>query len=154
LLDRGQVKAEGETRSILAEYYGGRENQTAGSRDLTECGRTGDFRPIMSRVTLSNGHSNLDPISHVRMGSSLSIHVEFDGEGTPIEPVLGVVIKTHLGSPVFGVNNLFIPGFEFGNVKAGGTIACHLDQLPLMPGTYLVDLYLTTAGLGAQGRNL
>jgi hypothetical protein len=52
------------------------------------------------------------------------------------------VIKTDLGIPLFGVNNRFIPGFEFDEVEAPSAITCHLRDLPLMPGTYLIDVYL------------
>ena len=50
---------------------------------------------------------------------------------------------------MFGVNNRFIPGFEFGKVQEPATISCHFDDLPLMPGTYLVDLYF-----GNESRDL
>jgi hypothetical protein len=67
--------------------------------------------------------------------------VDFDVKGSPTRPVLGVVIKTDLGTALFGVNNRFIPGFEFERVQAPARISCHLDRMPLTPGTYLVDLY-------------
>jgi lipopolysaccharide transport system ATP-binding protein len=148
LIDHGRVKARGETRSILAKYYEDGEDRTSGSRDLTEHrGRTNGSEPIMSRVTLTD--DNCSAIPRIRMGSSLSIHVDFDVKGFPTRPVLGVVIKTDLGTPLFGVNNRFIPGFEFGSVGSPSTISCHLGTLPLMPGTYLVDLYL-----GNESRDL
>jgi lipopolysaccharide transport system ATP-binding protein len=153
LLARGRVKDQGETRSILAQYYEDGEDRTSGSRDLTEhTGRTKDSRPIMSRVALSDG--NRAPISLIRMGSALSIHVDFNAKGSLIQPVLGIVIKTDLGNPVLGVNNLFIPGFEFNVTSEPGTITCQLEGLPLMPGTYLVDLYFSSTDLGHQNRNL
>ncbi len=140
LIDHGRLKAHGETRSILAQYYEDGEDRTSGSRDLSEHrGRSSDSNPIMSRVTLSDGNSNV--ISRIRMGSCLSLHVDFDVKGTPTQPVLGVVIKTDMGTALFGFNNLFIPGFEFDKVQSSGTISCHLANLPLMPGTYLADLY-------------
>ncbi len=153
LIHQGQVKADGDTRSILARYYEDDQDRTSGRRDLTEHhGRTRNSKPIMSQVTLSDGSQS--PISQIRMGSSLSIHVDFDVRESPIEPVLGVVIKTDLGTPLFGVNNLFIPGFQFGKVQGSATISCHFEDLPLMPGTYLVDLYFTSYGLGYNDRNL
>ena len=88
------------------------------------------------------------------MGSSLSIQVDFDVRESPTHPVLGVIIKTDLGAPFFGVNNLFIPGFEFGKVQGTARISCNFEDLPLMPGTYLVDLYFTSYGLGYNDRNL
>ncbi len=153
LIRQGQVKADGDTRSILARYYEDDEDRDLGRRDLTEhLGRTRNSKPIMSQVTLSDGTQS--PISQLRMGSSLSIHVDFDFREFPIEPALGVVIKTDLGTPLFGVNNLFIPGFQFGKVQGSATISCHFEDLPLMPGTYLVDLYFTSHSLGYNDRNL
>src|SRR5579883_3045389 len=88
LIDQGAVKAQGETRSILAEYSGVGEDQASGSRDLTDhVGRTNGSLPLMARVTLSDGAHR--PVARVRMGSSLSFHVDFDLKGTPVEPVLG-----------------------------------------------------------------
>jgi len=153
LIDRGHVEAQGETRSILARYYEDAETRASGSRDLSEHrGRARGSVPIMRQVTLSNGSQS--PVSSIRMGSSLGIHVDFDVQGSPIEPVLGVAIKSDLGAPLFGINNLFIPGFEFGQVRAPSTITCQIDNLPLMPGSYFVDLYLTSSGLGNKDRNL
>ena len=152
LLANGHVKDQGEVRAILTQYYEDGEDRTSGSRDLTEhTGRTRDSTPLMSKVTLSDGTQS--PVSLIRMGTTLSIHVDFDVKGAPIQPVLGVVIKTSLGNPVFGVNNLFIPGFEFNHISSHGTISCHLDRLPLIRGTYLIDLYLTSSPFGHQ-RNL
>ena len=117
LIDQGQVKAQGETNSILARYYEDDEDRASGRRDLSEHrGRTRGSEPIMSRVTLSEGDRS--PISCIRTGSSLSILVDFDVKGSPTQPVLGVVVKTDLGASLFGVDNRFIPGFEFGKVQA------------------------------------
>ena len=57
-----------------------------------------------------------------------------------LPPVLGLVIKTGIGTPVFTVNNKFIPGFRFSPHKGAGSISCTLSDLPLMPGRYYVDL--------------
>jgi homopolymeric O-antigen transport system ATP-binding protein len=148
LIEHGRVQAQGDTRSILTQYCEDNEEDGAGFRDLTEHrGRTPSSEPIMSQVTLSDGERS--PISGIRTGSSLSIRVDFDCKGSPIQPVLGAVIKTDLGAPLFGVDNRFIPGFEFDTVKSRSTITCHLEDLPLMPGTYLIDLYF-----GNESRDL
>jgi lipopolysaccharide transport system ATP-binding protein len=140
LIDRGEIKACGETRSILAQYYEDDDDRASCHRDLVaHRGRTRDSQPVMSQVTLSDGSDGA--ISSIRSGSSLSIHVDFDVKGSPSRPVLGVVIKTDLGTPLFGVNNRFIPGFDFASVQGPARICCNFDQVPLMPGTYLVDLY-------------
>ncbi len=140
LIHQGQVKADGDTGSILARYYEDDQDCVSGRRDLREHhGRTRNSKPIMSQVTLSNG--NRCPVSCIPTGSSLSIQVDFDVQGPATHPVLGVIVKTDLGAPLFGVNNRFIPGFEFGKVQAPARICCNLADLPLMPGAYLLDLF-------------
>jgi hypothetical protein len=54
--------------------------------------------------------------------------------------VLGVTVRTLQGATVFNVNNKFIGGFEFDRCMSG-TISCTFDNLPLMPGTYSLDLW-------------
>ena len=148
LIDRGQMKAQGETKSILSRYYEDDEDRATGRRDLGEHrGRTRGSERIMSSVTLSSGKRSC--VSSIRTGSSLSINVAFDSHGSPIQPVLGVMIKTDLGAPIFRVDNRIIPGFDLEKVEAPATISCHLADLPLMPGTYLVDL-----ALGNESRDL
>jgi len=148
LLDRGQVKAAGETRSILARYYEDDQDRTIGRRDLVgHRGRTRGSEPIMLQVTLGNGQRS--PVACVGTGSSLSVEVDLNVKGVPIQPFLGVVVRTSLGAPLFGVDNGFIPGFEFDAVTGGAKMTCQIDDLPLMPGTYLIDLHF-----GNESRDL
>lgn len=139
-LDRGQLVLEGETREVLNFYQQHNVDHANGVRDLSGIPRSGGQRPVMTEVVL--GNESTSPAISVRMGSQLSFDVAFDTTGIPICPVLGVVIKTAFGSSVFGVNNRFIPGFEFTKGAERARITCQIDRLPLMPGTYWVDLYL------------
>jgi lipopolysaccharide transport system ATP-binding protein len=75
------------------------------------------------------------------MGSPLSVEVEFFSRSKPIQPVLGIAVKNQHGSPIFGINNRFISGYNFNNPVSNGTITCSIDRLPLMPGRYVLDLY-------------
>ena len=139
LIHQGQVKADGETGSILARYYEDDQDRASGRRDLTKhSGRTrleADHVPgHLERRQSKSGFLNPDGIVPVNP-------CDFDVQGPPITPSWAWSIKTDLGTPFFGVNNRFVPGFEFGKVQAPARICCHLEDLPLMPGTYLVDLY-------------
>jgi lipopolysaccharide transport system ATP-binding protein len=58
-----------------------------------------------------------------------------------MRPILGVVVKTALGIPLFGVNNRFLASHDADEPISEGTVTCHFASLPLMPGTYLLDLY-------------
>ena len=75
------------------------------------------------------------------MGEELSVAVTFVSEPEPIRPVLGLVVRTSLGAPVFGVNNKFINGYRFDRALRKGIITCTLDSVPLMHGTYSIDFY-------------
>ena len=71
----------------------------------------------------------------------MSVNVAFKS-AKPISPVLGVIIKNSHGIAIFGVNNKFIGGYRFEKRVASGLISCTLNDLPLMPGRYSLDLYL------------
>jgi lipopolysaccharide transport system ATP-binding protein len=140
LIDHGRVKDQGGTRTILARYHEDDKDRSAGCRDLAEHrGRTRSSRPIISRVTLRDRGGQR--ISCIRTRSPLTVEVEFDTQGPSIRPILGVGIKTDLGIPLFVVNSRLTSGLEFDETRGEATIRCHLDDLPLMPGTYFVDLY-------------
>jgi len=138
-LDRGQLVYEGNTPEVLNFYQQYNVDHVRGVRNLADLPRPGGQIPVMTGVAL--GSDQKFPVTTVRMGSNLSIQVDFDTAGKPFSPVLGVVIKTAMGSSVFTVNNRIIPGYEFPSETARGQITCTIDRLPLMPGTYWIDLY-------------
>jgi hypothetical protein len=79
------------------------------------------------------------------VGSPLTVRVEFAAPG-PIRPILGVALKTAEGMPLFAVSNRFTHDGSNGEELRNGNIECNLDSLPLMPGSYLLDLYLGDFG--------
>jgi len=109
-------------------------------------GHQGRKKPnhLMQSIRLSSSGATT---AAVPMGAPLSISVSFAGDPYPIRPVLGLLVRSNMGAPVFTVNNRFIGGYNFSDPVLSGTITCNLTNLPLMPGTYSVDLYL---GDGAQ----
>ena len=61
---------------------------------------------------------------------------------TPFKPVLGVVVRTASGLPVFGADNRLYSRYLPNREYLKGVISCELNNLPLTPGTYFCDLYL------------
>jgi lipopolysaccharide transport system ATP-binding protein len=148
LIERGRVTGDGETRTLLARYFEDDQDRASGRRDLAEHrGRTPGSSPIMTWVGVEDSDGSIS--SQIRMGSDLTVSVDFDVKGFPTHPVLGVVIKTDLGAPLLGVNNRFIPGYEFDAVECPSRISCRFKDLPLMPGAYVIDLYF-----GNESRDL
>ena len=140
LIDSGRVLGKGSPPDVIAQYVSSHLRPGPASRCLVNhSGRRGGSKPIMKRVTtLSAGEA---PVSVVKMGASLSIAVEFARE-VPLRPTLGVVVRTSEGWPVFEINNRYIAGYCFErSVTKKGTITSRINELPLTPGTYVIDLY-------------
>jgi hypothetical protein len=96
----------------------------------------------MTRVELRSATAL--PTGVVRMGAPLEIRVTY-AASRPVRPVLGAVIKTTYGAPVFCTSDRFCDQLIFCTPQAHGTVVCAIDKIPLMPGSYAIDLYLGDA---------
>lgn len=140
LLSNGRVAAQGDTDAVIAEYLKSAETGRTPRVNLRE--HTG--RRKGSRVVLLEAETvspDGAPLSSITPQTSLGIRVLFDAGEKPVAPVLGVAIKTFMGTPLFAVDNETVPGLPLEKDVRKGVITCFLDRLPLMPGTYQVDLY-------------
>ena len=147
LLVNGGVDEIGDSRKLVARYIDAVAG-TTGRRDLqNHPGRLGGSQPLMREVSLAS--EGVADVSAIPMAQSLSIAVDFASE-TPFRPVLGVVVKTSQGMPVLGTNNRVNPVTGPLSPVRTGRISCHFENLPLMPGTYSVDLYLGVPDEGVK----
>jgi lipopolysaccharide transport system ATP-binding protein len=139
LLREGRLVTAGPTREVVEHYL--RSVATAsGEVSLTDHpGRRRNTVPMVTSAVLSSG--GRAGVSSVRMGCPLDVAVTFQCGAQQLRPVLGLVIRSLVGAPVFTVDNRFIPGYRFPDPVAEGTITCSFEKLPLMPGTYMVDIY-------------
>lgn len=140
LLNNGRIAALGETDKVIAEYLKSAEAGRVERFDLREhAGRRKGSRVIMTAAeTLDTDGA---PTSTIPCYGTLGIRVHFDAGDKAVRPVLGVAVKTFMGAPLFAVDNETIPGLPLERDIRKGTVTCFLDKLPLMPGTYQVDLY-------------
>jgi lipopolysaccharide transport system ATP-binding protein len=139
LLGEGRIRADGPPDQVIERYLAALQTARGGRRSLAEhAGRRRDSKPEMRELALLAETGA--PTETVRMGGAVSVQVAFATSGDPVNPVLGLVVRSAQGMPLFGVNNRFIPGYEFPPVSSG-RITCRLEALPLMPGTYFLDLY-------------
>jgi homopolymeric O-antigen transport system ATP-binding protein len=137
----GRVMAKGETRQMISHYVSTElEPQAAFASLATHSGRRKGSIQMMQSVELRDGRERVT--GAIRMGESLSVSVAFVCDSNPIIPVLGLVIKNSHGVAIFGVNNKFIGGYRFEKRTTAGVISCRLDDLPLLPGRYSLDIYL------------
>jgi len=150
LVSAGRLEAKGEPAQIAMRYLASELRGSGGVRSLIEhSGRRGDSMPIATSICLrSEGDT---PTGVVRMGAPFETTVDFNAPH-PIRPILGLTLKTVDGMPLFGVSNRWTnQGLETRRV-ASGSVTCKFERLPLMPGTYLLDLYF--GDFGDQSRDL
>jgi lipopolysaccharide transport system ATP-binding protein len=140
LLDSGRVATDGPADAVIAAYQAAGAGACADWVDLSKhTGRRTGSIPLMKRAALLDESGAMT--SSIRMGSSLSVQVEFESPDKPLRPFLGLSIKTFIGARVMGIDNRIVPGFVFDPVGRG-RITCRLDRVPFMPGNYVIDLYL------------
>lgn len=134
----GRTEGKGNPASMVARYLANDFNPHRGACSLFDHpGRRRGALPLMTSVELAsdNGSSG-----SVRMGSMLSVKVIFNCESQPLSPVLIVTVKTANHAPIFAVSNKYNRDFLFPGRVTSGTLICSLERLPLMPGSYFLDL--------------
>lgn len=140
----GRLLRVGPCLDVVRKYYESSQTATDAFVELSwHKGRTSGSSPVMRSVELRDDFER--PVRQVCMGEALTVRVGFVAPQTIRQPVLGVVVKTSLGAPVFGVNNRFIPGFELDCSSPQAALECRLEPLPLMPGIYWIDLWFGDA---------
>jgi homopolymeric O-antigen transport system ATP-binding protein len=139
----GRLEAKGDPERMISRYMANDLAAEGGSRSLVDHpGRRGNSVPMMTAIELL-GEDDA-PTGAVRMGSSLSLEVSFRCDSQPLSPVLIVTVKNAHQSPVFAVSNKYNTDFLFSESVTAGRIVCSLERLPLMPGTYYLDLSFGT----------
>lgn len=141
LIKNGKIAASGPSNEVIGGYMASMMRMDSGTASLVNH----PGRPIgaadgsMTSVTLASG--GVEPASYVRMGSTLSVKVSFASK-RQISPVLGVVIKNSRNLAILGVNNKIIQGYRFDQHVSSGIITCSFGNIPLLPESYSLDLYL------------
>jgi lipopolysaccharide transport system ATP-binding protein len=140
----GQLEARGTPLDILSRYVAAGSELGSGERSLEEHpGRRTRSIPTMTRVELRSGQG-ARTAGVVRMGEPLEISVSY-AASHPLRPVLGAIVKTSYGAPVFCSSDRFCDQLIFCEPIARGTVVCTIDKIPLMPGNYTIDLFLGDA---------
>ena len=140
-ISEGRTPGLGPTHEMIARYLSAGTPPAAAVTSLhRHPGRRVGCEPLMGSVSLTGEEGAA--ASSIRMGGALSVRVDYRSETRAIRPVLGLVIKNNYSLPVFGINNRIVRGYRFEEPSRAGTITCHLRNLPLMPDTYSVDLFL------------
>jgi lipopolysaccharide transport system ATP-binding protein len=147
LLRAGRVVRDGTPAEVIQDYN---RDLTAGCGaevDLLEHrGRTAESVPTMRRVRVVDATDGRTPFIPVR--GTARVEVEFEADRLLDDVSFGLVVKDRFQTPVFGVNTRVIPVPPLAQPVRVGQVSCRLPELPLMPGTYSLDLYF-----GSHGHN-
>jgi lipopolysaccharide transport system ATP-binding protein len=143
LLKDGKLVMSGSPNETLTRYVAEQTIAGSGARSLlSHPGRGVKSETVMQTVELYSGAAQSN--GTVRMGSALSIAVRYAYD-RPLRALLGVTVKTAYGAPVFGVGARFSRDIADCAPASRGRIVCTIDELRLMPGTYILDLRLGDA---------
>jgi lipopolysaccharide transport system ATP-binding protein len=139
MLEAGRVTMLDTVGKVLSEYSHSAVETVRGSIDLTNHpGRRAGSKPAMRAITMVGADG---APSSVRMGDSAFFRVLFESP-SPIRPCLGLTIKTERGLRLFHVSDRNCNQLANGEPVFSGVVVCEISDLLLMPGTYVVDLWL------------
>jgi lipopolysaccharide transport system ATP-binding protein len=142
LFRNGVLEADGKVHDLLMRYMTTELQSDADTRLLTDHpGRRVGSRAVMTKVMLSEGQAG--PGAALRMGADLRVSVAFNFEAMSFLPALTLTIKNMHGLPIIRADNQQIASVSFEQRRSAGTITCTFENLPLLPGRYVIDLMLS-----------
>ncbi len=139
-ISQGQLVADSSPHELIAKYLAAEAVPENAVRDLTSHpNRPGGMKPLMQAVSLRS-QSGL-PAAAIRMGEGLSIQLDFSGT-RPFRPNINITVKNHFGVSVFSICTRVQKQFQTAEAITAGSIVSHIRDLPLLEGTYSLDIYL------------
>ncbi|HWR13921.1 MAG TPA: ABC transporter ATP-binding protein [Terriglobales bacterium] len=140
-ISEGKLIGDGPPHEIVTRYLAAEAVPENAARELIKHpGRRGGMKPYLRNVSIQS--QNGLPASAIRMGEGLSLFVEFHFLFQRHKPNLSVTVKNNYGVPVFTASTHVQKQYQVSEQFGAGTVVCHLRDLPLLAGTYSVDLFL------------
>ena len=143
LLDRGQVRAEGDIRRVLGAYAQLVEQREEHALDSESGGgdRWGTGEVTIDQVTLHGG-----PEPHILTSSApFEIRLDYQVHAPVPGTIFGLTIYRDDGAGVYGTNTR-IDGLEVPVATGSATISFRGEHLDLLPGRYVLDVGVIDPG--------
>jgi len=138
-LDAGKLSTIGKPKDVVSEYTQLITDTGSMFADLRDhSGRGRGAAPVMTEVSVIS--TGAEP-SVIRMGDNVAIVVKFRSP-TAIRPCGSFTIKTDRGERIFHVSDRNSNQLSTATATDCATLTCSLSRLALLPGRYLVDLWL------------
>jgi lipopolysaccharide transport system ATP-binding protein len=128
ILNKGQLIKAGPTAACIESYL------SMGAELRTESKNYEHVVMELSAANLSGNHK-------IDAGETLIISGKYQAQEEIDNPTIGLVIKNMYNVPVLGINNRSY-GITLSRMQKGKAFEIVLRDLPLMPGTYDIDLFI------------
>lgn len=136
LLDSGKVKVDSKTHKVIAEYLNSFSPSWRGN-DLTLIRREPGLLPVIQKVEFFDRNHNR--VTAVATGAPLIVHIHYKYFKRLKDPYFGLIFETLTGVRVFWVQTRLQKG-GLPELPPSGVIQCRIPRLPLVPGTYFVQV--------------
>ncbi len=141
-LKHGQVKAQGEAGTVIAEYL--RSSSDAARQDLAlRQDRQGNGAVRFTAFSITN--ERMEEIAALQSGAPALLHFDFESNGDARELRLAIGIDDELGTRVAQFNNE-ATGQVFGDATGKQRITISLPKCALRNGRYTFTLFSSVAG--------
>lgn len=143
-LDRGGVRATGNSREVVTKYLASLQSGTQGSLDGAT-GRRGRGRVRFTRAWMENAEGA--PVEHVMSGEAVRIVAAYESaSGEAIANWrFSVGVDDLLGQPLF-LCDTWVGGADSRTLPSSGRVVCMLPELPLNQGRYLLSFFMEVNG--------
>jgi lipopolysaccharide transport system ATP-binding protein len=144
LLSAGQIVAEGLPTEVVRRYFATTSQASPLSLEERQDRQgTGDIRFVKVCIVDDGGA----PIATALCGQDIGIVVSYRArDHRPVSQVdIHITFYTSLGQFMFNCTSQG-SGSPFDVLPASGEVVCHIPELPLAPGRYVFNLFLTAGG--------
>jgi lipopolysaccharide transport system ATP-binding protein len=140
-IDAGRIRADGDARTVVAEYMRTFAQASTGRVALENIeSRSGNGEGRFLRIEFLNGAGEIT--NFIRSGDRLTMRLHYRAHRTLRDLVVGINIHNEYGTLVAASNN-WATGDDIPIVEAGeGYADFEIDCLYLLPGRYFLSLWL------------
>ncbi len=137
VIEGGRLAIQGDPVTCIAAYLSAR-TEPRSALDLAAVPRL-DPRlvAVYTNLDLQDGEGN--PVSAVGCGEPLEFHLTYAAASEIANPSFGIIISNSMGMPLFFLQTRTQLGL-WERAPARGRVVCRVDQVPLIPGDYLLTI--------------
>jgi lipopolysaccharide transport system ATP-binding protein len=140
-LQNGSISKDATALEAIQSYLGSLE-QVQSQELLQRTDRAGKGQARLARVEITPGDG--DPSRSLAIGESAKF--VFRLNAILPKTSCGFTIYDHMGQPITHLNSVFHSPEDSADASIGPAFACHLDELPLVPGRYRINVAVSSDG--------